>query len=151
MDHKNELLISLNISLHIWTLISTVVTTFTTYSPLKNYILCPQIVVTGFVWILQQRNITVPYSIHWPVLVIETHLLRRELDFVHYLCWLQASKCSNQLTNHHHTNLTVQFPTADLTENAHGYTILKGQVSTCKSEVQVLQESSECESFKVFL
>jgi uncharacterized protein (UPF0305 family) len=36
MDHKNELLISLNISLHIWTLLGTVVTTFTTYFTSKE-------------------------------------------------------------------------------------------------------------------
>jgi hypothetical protein len=36
MDHKNELFISLNISLHIWTLSSTVVTIFTTYFTSKE-------------------------------------------------------------------------------------------------------------------
>lgn len=36
MDHKNELLISLNISLYIWTPLSTVVTTFTTYFTSKE-------------------------------------------------------------------------------------------------------------------
>ena len=62
---------------------------------------------------------------------------------------LKLLELLNKSTSSHKPETSL--PTAGVTENAHVYTIFNGQESTCKGEVQVLQESSEFDSFKVFL
>jgi hypothetical protein len=44
---------------------------------------------------------------------------------------------------HRHTNLPVLFPTVDLSENIHGYTIFKGQESPyCRRALNVIPSKS---------
>lgn len=56
-DHQNERLISLNFSLHIWTLQSTVVTTFTTYFTTKKLRTLPTDCIYGFCMTLTKERL----------------------------------------------------------------------------------------------